>query len=246
MVVVRVFGLVLLLAAGVAAQSRTPVIVELFTSEGCSSCPPADSLLARLEQYQPYQGIEVIALGEHVDYWDHLGWRDRFSSALFTARQQDYGRAFHLESVYTPQMVVNGQAQVLGSDQVQVQREIRNATQGPKARVDLSMLSTDTLRLKVDNLPAGTQTADMLLAITESGLETTVQSGENGGRQLRHTGVVRSIINLGRLDTKKASTYTADAKLKLAPDWRRDNLKLVLFVQDRSTRRILGAGTLRP
>src|ERR1035438_10154503 len=101
---VRAFGLFLLFAASVAAQPRTPVVVELFTSEGCSSCPPADSLLARLEQYQPYAGIEVIALGEHVDYWDQLGWRDRFSSPLFSARQQDYGRAFHLESVYTPEI----------------------------------------------------------------------------------------------------------------------------------------------
>jgi len=102
------------------------VVVELFTSEGCSSCPPADQVLSRLESprygnagkskqvVMVAPGVEVIALGEHVDYWDELGWKDRFSSPLFSARQQDYGKAFRLESVYTPQIVVNGQKEVLG------------------------------------------------------------------------------------------------------------------------------------
>jgi hypothetical protein len=110
----------------------------------------------------------------------------------------------------------------------------------------MSLLSGDAVRMKVENLPPGTQEADILLAITESDLETSVQAGENGGRRLRHTGVVRTLMNLGHLDTKKsASAYSADATLKLRPEWRRSNLKLVLFVQDRSTRRILGATALR-
>jgi len=239
------FALALFLTVLAAAQPRIPVVVELFTSEGCSSCPPADNLLSRLEQFQPYSGVEVIALGEHVDYWNQLGWQDRFSSPMFSARQQNYGRAFRLESVYTPEIVVNGQAEFLGTDQMRIQREIEKAAQGPRARIDLSMLSNDTLRLKIDSLPPGALESDILLAITETGLESNVQRGENGGRQLRHTGVVRSLISLGHLDPKKAGAYSADAKLRLNPDWRRENLKLVLFVQDRTSRKILGAGSLK-
>jgi len=238
--VIRV-ALALMIAGIVAAQPRTPVVVELFTSEGCSSCPPADRVLARLERASPLPGIEVIALAEHVDYWNQLGWQDRFSSPLFSGRQQDYGRAMRMENVYTPQMIVNGRAELLGSDFNRAVTEIERAAQAARARVELSMSSSDTMRLRVDGLPSGTQQADMLLAVTESGLITNVAGGENSGQQLRHPSTVRSLTKLGRLDAKKAGAYTADAKLMIRPDWRRENLKLVLFVQDRSSRRILGA-----
>jgi hypothetical protein len=243
---IRILAVTMLLGGLAAAQPRTPVVVELFTSEGCSSCPPADNVLARLERYPPDPAIEVIALSEHVDYWNQLGWQDRFSSPLFSARQQDYGRAMRLTSVYTPQMVVNGRAELVGSDAARAAREIRQAAQEPRAAVEISLASPDTLRLKVESLPPGTREADILLAVAESGIESNVAGGENNGRRLRHTGVVRSLVSLGRLTTGKAGAYSADARLNLSPEWRRDNLKLVLFVQDRTSRRILGAATLRP
>jgi len=223
---------------------QVPVVVELFTSEGCSSCPPADSLLARFERDQPIPGVEVIALGEHVDYWNQDGWRDRFSSALFTARQQDYGQSLKLESVYTPQMVINGQAQVLGSDFNAASQAIRAGAQGAKATVMLRVSGWDSLSVQVRGLPKGTNTADMLLAVTEGGLETPVLGGENNGRRLRHSAVVRSLTRLGTLDTKKDGAYNADARLNLRSEWNRQNLKLVLFVQDRSNRKILGAAAV--
>src|SRR5207253_8005967 len=98
------------------AQSRTPVLVELFTSEGCSSCPPADTFLQRLADTQPLAGVQVIALGHHVTYWDHQGWKDRFSAEQFTGRQEQYGSALRVEAIYTPQMIVDGRFQFVGSD----------------------------------------------------------------------------------------------------------------------------------
>jgi hypothetical protein len=241
------FVLLCVLAAGaLTAQSRVPVIVELFTSEGCSSCPPADNVLSRLEHDQPLDGVEVIALGEHVDYWDQLGWKDRFSSPLFTARQQDYGQAFHLQSVYTPQIVVNGQAETLGSDGPAASQAIRAASRGPRASVSMSVTPNNYLSFEVRHLPLGTTTADLLLAITESNIENAVQKGENAGRRLRHAPVVRTLTKLGQLDAAKNGAYTATARLILNPDWSRANLKLVLFVADRRTHRIVGAATLKP
>jgi len=234
------------------------VVVELFTSEGCSSCPPADQVLSRLESprygnagkskqvVMVAPGVEVIALGEHVDYWDELGWKDRFSSPLFSARQQDYGKAFRLESVYTPQIVVNGQKEVLGSDPRAVQEAISEAAKKPLAQVAIAMTSAGTVAFRVAKLLPGSHEADILLAVTESGLVTPVYGGENNGRQLRHAAVVRSLSSVGRLDPKRPGEFSAEAQLNLRPDWNRANLKLVLFVQDRTTRRILGAASVKP
>jgi len=231
------------IATAVFAQSRVPVVVELFTSEGCSSCPPADALLTQLERQSP-QGVEIIALGEHVDYWDSLGWKDRFSSPLFSARQQEYGRLFRVDSVYTPQMVVNGQAQALGSDSGAVQQAIRAVAREPRASVEISAAGGDRVSFKVNGLPAGVKNVEMLLAVTESGMASNVEKGENRGRRLTHTSVVRSLTNLGRLDAKNGA-YTAEARLNLQPEWNRQNVKLVLLVQDRSTLRIVGAAWIK-
>ena len=244
-------GILILAIFGAIAAAQAPVVVvELFTSEGCSSCPPADQVLSQLEsRLRPTiapAGVEVIALGEHVDYWDQLGWKDRFSSPLFSARQQDYGKAFRLESVYTPQIVVNGAKEVLGSDPRAVLEAIRAAAKEPHAEVAISMTSPQTVSFRVAKLPSGSHDADILLGVAESGLMTPVLGGENSGHQLRHAGVVRSLTSVGRLDPKKPGEYTATAQLNLRQDWNRSNLKLVLFVQDRTTRRILGAASVKP
>ena len=226
-----------------AAQSRPTVVVELFTSEGCSSCPPADNLLARLPRM--FSDFEVIPLSEHVDYWNNLGWQDRFSAPLFSMRQQDYGRMFHLDSVYTPEMVVNGMAQFSGSDAQRAQQEISKAASEPRASTSIAS-NGNAVHLHAEKFPQGTRNVDVFLAITESNLVTDVKAGENEGHRLRHIGVVRSLSSIGHFDVRKGGIYNADAKLTLDPDWRVDNLKLVMLVQDRSNRRIIGASTLRP
>jgi hypothetical protein len=226
-----------------AAPPATPVVVELFTSEGCSSCPPADLVLQRLEAGIGVPGAYVIALGEHVTYWDQLGWKDRFSADVFTKRQEDYTWQFRTDSAYTPQMIVNGQAEFVGSDEQRARKEILKAAQGPTAKVDLA-IAGDLVNIKATGLPAGVKDADVILAITESRLDTDVQHGENGGRKLRHTGVVRSIANIGRIDNPKDGNYATQAHYHLDPSWKPENLKLVVFLQSRKTKRIWGAGAI--
>lgn len=239
-----IVAVILGLAALASAQTRTPVIVELFTSEGCSSCPPADALLARLQRSAP--DVEVIPLSEHVDYWNHLGWQDRFSAPLFSMRQQDYGRMFRLDTVYTPEMVVNGAAEFSGSDSARAQREIAKAAEGPHAVTTISMNGNNSVHLHVEKTPVASRNVDVFLAITETNLETSVGGGENNGKRLRHVGVVRSLATVGHFDARKAGAYDADAKLALNSEWNKENLKLVMFVQDRSNRKIVGAATLKP
>jgi hypothetical protein len=185
----------------------------------------------------------VIALGEHVTYWDRLGWKDPFSSDVFTKRQEVYTWQFRTDSAYTPQMIVNGQAQFVGSDEQRARKEILKAAQGSTAKVDLA-IAGDMVNIKATGMPAGAKDADVLLAITESHLDTDVQHGENGGRKLSHTGVVRSIANIGRIDNSKGGNYVAQAHYHLDPSWKPENLKLVVFLQHRRTKRIWGAGAI--
>src|SRR4051812_36048975 len=160
-----------------AADSRIPVVVELFTSEGCSSCPPADAVLQEIGSRIGH-GIEVIPLSEHVDYWDHLGWRDPYSSSLFSTRQQAYGSYFKSENVYTPQMIVDGLTQFLGSDSEQARKAIRFAAEQPKASVLIHTAGDKgRVKVRVDQLAeAKVDRADIFLVVTESGLANSVHS----------------------------------------------------------------------
>lgn len=239
----RLVVLVFCAALGLA-QPRTPVVVELFTSEGCSSCPPADELLSRLDREFPE--YEIITLGEHVDYWDELGWLDRFSSPLFSARQSEYGQLFQVESVYTPQMVINGQAQCLGSDLDAVRRAIRAVGRAPQAMAEITKhRDHDMWNIKVGQFPQGVRETEILLAIVEDNIRTQVGAGENAGRRLLHNSVVRSMTRLAVVDPKKNAGYTAQTKLNLGRSWDRRNVRVVLLAQDRVSRRIVGAASIR-
>ena len=233
---------------------RSPVIVELFTSEGCSSCPPADAVLEKLQQTQPVAGAEVIALSEHVDYWNYIGWSDPFSSAAFSARQEAYARAFgQQDRVYTPQMIVDGQAEFNGSAMNKALEAIAKAVRSPKADVRIVIPETKTQKdnqeirfnVSVKNVPPVDRgdVAEVILALTEDKLSSNVTRGENSGRKLAHTAVVREIRALGRVDPA-TKTFDSEKTMAIADGWKRDDLRVVVFVQERVQRRVLGAAVL--
>jgi hypothetical protein len=234
-----------------APRARVPVVVELFTSEGCSSCPPADALLARMDETQLVEGAEVIALAQHVDYWNYLGWSDPFSSHELSERQGEYARAFGNDGVYTPQMVVDGRAEFPGGSSDKAFDEIARAAREPKAEVSLSRADVQKdadasvrLSLRVEQPPKvkDGDAADVLLAITEGGLSSDVARGENSGRKLIHVGVVRRLTKLGELG---AGAFSTEATVALDKSWRRENLRAVVFLQERASRRVVGAASLK-
>jgi hypothetical protein len=235
-----------------AQDRRVPLIVELFTSEGCSSCPAADQLLSRLEQAQPVAGVRIVALEEHVDYWNQLGWTDPFSSAQYRGRQNDYAaRLFFTDNIYTPQMIVNGQVGFVGSDGSRAQQEIARALASQTAVVELKAAPNARdpelvdLAVRVTNLPktGKVRNSNVYLAVTESGLTSNVSSGENSGRQLRHAPVVRSFGIIGRLDPRGSNVGQIANTIRLPREWQRDNLRAVVFVQERDSYKITGAGS---
>lgn len=221
------------------AAARVPVIVELFTSEGCSSCPPADRLLIQM-QSQPLPNVEIIALEEHVDYWNNGGWRDPFSLEAFSLRQREYARQFGPDSIYTPQMVVNGRVQFVGSDGKRAQQEIKAAALEQRALVAVAPAGR-SLDIEVTT-QSSSEPADVWLIIAEDGLSTDVKAGENSGIRMPHASVVRSMSIVGRM--KNDAPFRTKASLKLSRDWSRENLRAVVFVQERTTRKITGAASL--
>lgn len=246
-----VFGGIVLLAAvlrstkseaagpgSAPAAAKKSVVVELFTSEGCSSCPPADELLGRLRQERNANGAEVIPLGFHVDYWDSQSWRDRFSSGAYSRRQEDYARKLRTQGPYTPQMVVNGEVEFVGSSTGRAREAIAQAgAQTPAAEVEISSAGRGNVMLKVKSV----QPADVFLTVTEDNLATRVGGGENDGRTLRHSAVVRDFRRVGQV---KDGGFSGAVPVTLQPEWKRSDLRVVVLVQDAGSGKILGAASI--
>lgn len=229
-------------------SGKHAVIVELFTSEGCSDCPPADELLAQLVAKQPVPGAEVIGLEEHVDYWDQQGWRDPYSSAQWTERQREYATALRGESPYTPEMVVDGATGFIGSRARLSLQTIAQAAVQPKTEISIAASraekNKEALGVRVGRIIGAKkgETPEVWLAITESGLHMAVTAGENFGRELRHASVLRKLQKLGTADPQREdSAFETRAVASLDNRWVRSNLRAVVFVQERRSRRILGA-----
>ena len=222
-----------------AAGAVVPVVVELFSSEGCSSCPPADAYLAELDRAQHIDGVTILALEEHVDYWDYLGWRDPFSQATFTARQRQYASVLD-HRVYTPEIVVDGRAILEPGDKPQAVRATQASSREPKARIGLNRRG-DRLAVDVNDVPSATgdDAAEVWLAVTESGLSTRVERGENAGRMLAHAPVVRALRKLGTVSA--GAPFHVEAGVDADPAWKPQALRVVVFVQRVKSRRIVGA-----
>src|SRR5438270_4969654 len=229
-------------AAQTAQTNRTPVLVELFPSEGCYSCPPADALLAKFDQTQPINGAEIIVLGEHVDYGDTLGWHDRFSSHQYTERQGDYCARLRVDSSYTPQMIVDGTEQFVGNDAAHAVRAIQHAAQTPKIKLILTKPVLDSQKVSASissTQAAATKKADLYAALVDSKDISEVRSGENGGHRLQHAGVVRSLQRVGKLKDLAAGpvSFTLNAPADAKPG----EMRVVVFAQESGQGPVLGA-----
>jgi hypothetical protein len=222
-----------------SAANAVPVLAELFTSQGCNSCPPADGLLEVLLQAQPIPGVYVVTLSEHVTYWDHQGWKDPFGSQQFTTRQQQYGDRFNLDSVFTPQMVIDGTHQVIGSDKRAIEKAFIEAAKTPKPALHVEMAINDGALNMSASGPGLTAEKDTELwfAIAEDHLVIDVKRGENANKTLKHSGVVRILRSAGG-----AEVTSGKLSVKLAPEWKRENLRVVAFVQSKKNRRVVSVG----
>lgn len=219
-----------------------PIVVELFTSQGCSSCPPADRLLSKLAK-----DPRVIPLAFHVDYWNYIGWSDPFSSKAWSQRQQGYARAFRSNRIYTPQLVVSGRTHVVGSHEAEVRRSISEALAAePAGRVTVSVEPSPDGRLKISTgakrLRPAAGPLDLWVAVYETGLTTKVGAGENASRTLANDFVVR---RLEKALTLTGTTDSAELVLGLDKRWNRERLGVAAFLQDPKTLAIQGAAVAR-
>jgi hypothetical protein len=227
-------------AQPVCAASQQPVVVELFTSEGCSSCPPADALLQQLDTAQASGTQPVIVLSEHVTYWNNLGWHDPFSSEAMTQRQNEYGNRFGLSGVYTPQAVVDGSIELVGSDRAKLVRAVESAATKPKIPLTLEGVqwSGDAVVAKV-SAASEVPSVTLVVALADDSDKSNVLRGENGGRGLSHVAVVRNLVEVRRLKgTLSQQPIRINLPSGVAPQ---SKMRLVVFLADNRNGHILGA-----
>jgi hypothetical protein len=231
--------------SGSKAGVRVPILVELFTSEGCSSCPPADRFLEKLDR-QPLPGAEMIVLSEHVDYWNHIGWKDPYSARFYSERQSEYARRFGLDSVYTPQIVVDGSNEFGGSDSRLSDTVFAKALKIPKISIHLSSVSITNpnslhAHLETGALDAsyGSRTVEVYAVLALNHAESQVFAGENAGHRLGHVSVVRKLMKIA--DLKQGEQLFQDFQMRLESASDAGNLRLIVFVQQPRQGRVLGS-----
>jgi len=229
----------ILFPAAALAAPANPILVELFTSEGCSDCPPADAFLKALDAAQPIPGAQLIVLEEHVDYWDDQGWRDPFSSHAFTLRQSEYVERLHVKNgPYTPQMVIDGSEAFVGSDRPQAGRAFAKEIPVPKISVQISAIHIEDGKILAHlEIGAAPLKAEVFIAVALDHAESQVLKGENGGRQLQHVAVVERLDSVGKI--QKGETFSKDVAIKM--DHPEKQYRVIAFVQQADAGKVLGA-----
>jgi hypothetical protein len=237
-------------AARSSSADAHPVLIELFTSEGCSSCPPADLFLQKLDAAQPIAGAQLIVLSEHVTAWDHDGWKDPNSLPSMTDRQISYVSAHRLPPPATPQLIVDGTQELRLGDPKQMQSLLKKAAATPKVPVRIGEVTVDAanpavLRAHIEtDVNSEKHGGDVFVAIALDHVESQVLKGENGGKHLVHVAVVQQITKVGKLP--KGKNFSLDLQLKLAPGTDPRNIRMVAFVQESGPGDVLGAAQRKP
>jgi len=220
----------------VPTAAKQPVLVELYTSEGCSSCPPADRALALLEKEQPVNSADTVTLEFHVDYWDGPSWKDPFSSVLYSQRQEEYSSALKVGNNYTPQMVVDGRNEFVGSDLGKATQTIQTSVSDAKAKIDTTV-NSGSIKVSLTDLPLH-EASTVFVVAAEDNLTSNVTGGENGGAKLAHTSVVRELQAIGTI-AKDARQFDIETALPSQPAWKKENLRYIVFAQENASRKVI-------
>ncbi|MBV9612522.1 MAG: DUF1223 domain-containing protein [Acidobacteriaceae bacterium] len=226
-----------------AESEKTPVLLELFTSLGCSSCPPADKLLAEIDRQQPIAGARLIVLSEHVDYWNTPQWSDPFASATYTERQQAYDSRLGVEA-YTPQLVIDGSSALVGGNWAKTADAIQHMLHG--ARIAVHVTATRQERKAQIDIAAGPSVmankARVFLALAHNQVESHVGGGENAGRDLSEVAVAYSIKQLGKMDG--GANFSKSVSIDLPAKSEAGDLRVIAFVRRSDTLQVIGADQL--
>jgi hypothetical protein len=218
-------------------QNKPTVLVELYTAERCPSCPPADRNLAFFEKEQPFQQAEIVTLGLHVDYSNFDTGKDKFSSPIFSRRQDIYAQKFRIGSIFTPQMVVDGEFQFAGGNLQKAQKAIIEAAKMQKAKIEI-IRAEDKFNIKISELPKHENTT-VFLAIAEDGLASNIYGAENAVERREYTSVLRELKSLGMLGAQQ-NNLEIETIMQYQSSWKKENLKFIVFVQENLSRKILG------
>ncbi|MEO5978116.1 MAG: DUF1223 domain-containing protein [Chryseolinea sp.] len=237
-IMLEIFGVLVVLGfigMKIPEDSASPVIVELFTAEGCSSCPPADDLLKEMSEILNKEGKHVVGLSFHVTYWNRLGWVDPYSEEQFTNRQKKYSEALKTQQLYTPQAIVNGSTEFVGSNPMAFRDQVTKASEKAYSyKLDVKSVSVDgKLTVQYDLGKEPKQTV-LNIAVVENFVKHLVPRGENKDRTLQHTNVVRSFETI-------TPQKSGEVAIKLPPDIVSDRFKIVIYTQNVKTMQINGA-----